>query len=243
MDKDLFGLVLTSVSTLLMAFTFFMQMGQFRHTQKDSFRTRFEGTFFNMLSIFYNVRSETNKSIQQSSLLNSESLKDFYDSFKDEYKHEVETNKSFKEAVALLHKSDILPTQYETSLNDLGAFFDSYTKKQGCNAGFYFRYVHNLILFVIEHWKNSEKDIHTYLNFIQAQISDEELALLFYDSISKKGEDKSHRHTFKENLDAYSFLENITDNILLDRCHYKLFPHTVFRFLNEDERKEVRGKR
>lgn len=240
MDKDWVGLLLTFVSTLLMVITFFMQMRQFCKTQKDSFRTRFEGTFFNMLSIFYNVREETSKSIQQSSLLESTSLKDFYESLKNEYIHEMSTNKSFKESMENFHNLGIQPTQYDTSLNDLGAFYDRYIKKQGCNAGFYFRYVHNLVRFVIEHWKDSHKDIHTYLNFIQAQMSDEELALILYDSISKKGEDKRHHHTFKENLDTYSFLENITENALLDRDHYKLFPHTLFRFLNEDERKKVK---
>ena len=79
-----------------------------------------------------------------------------------------------------------------------------------------------------------------YLNFIQAQMSDEELALVFYDSISNKGLDKNRQYTFKNNLDEYSFLENIPESTLLRRCHYKIFPKTIFCFLNEDERKKIR---
>lgn len=233
------GIGLTFVSTLLMFSTFRMQRKQFEETQKDSYRTRFEGTFFNMLSMFYNVRAESDKSILNSSCLNSSNLRDFYYGFCELYKNKIETDSSFSESMSVLRKSDILPTQFETALVDLGNVYDEYIQKQHCNVGFYFRYVHNLIAFVIRHWEDSYADTHAYLNFIQAQMSDEELALLFYDSISKKGEDKNHGHTFRENLDKYSFLENISDTMLLERCHYKLFPNTIFCFLNNDERKTV----
>ena len=93
---------------------------------------------------------------------------------------------------------------------------------------------------MIEHWKDSPQDIHKYLNFIQAQLSDEELALIFYDSISDLGLDKEHKHTFKENLDKNSFLENISSGVLLAKEHYKVFPRTRFRFLNADELKKVK---
>ena len=65
--------------------------------------------------------------------------------------------------------------------------YDEYVESQGCNAGFFFRYIHNLITFVIHQWGGEkQKDVAIgYLNFIQAQLTNEELALLFYDSISE----------------------------------------------------------
>lgn len=61
------------------------------------------------------------------------------------------------------------------------------------------------------------------------------------DCISNKGQDKKREYTFKENLDKYHFLENISEYTLLNRCHYKIFRKTVFRFLNDDERRGLQN--
>lgn len=70
-------------------------------------------------------------------------------------------------------------------------------------------------------------------------MSDEELGLLFYNSISNMGQDKNHQYRFKHYLDDNSFWENISEETLLSRAHYRLFPKTNFSFLNDDERKQV----
>ena len=231
------GIMLTFASTLLLYLTFNTQQKQFKDTQKDAFRTRFEGTFFNMLSMYYNVRSEADKQIALASNCSSKNISDFYAEFKAYYRQRLSQNSDFADAMSQLDKDKILETQYKTAIFDLGELYDQYITYQGCNAGFYFRYIHNLILFVLNHWRGNDKEIHLYLNFIQAQMSDDELALVFYDSISNKGQDKRHQYTFKNNLDEYSFLENISESTLMNRNHYKLFPKTLFGFLNDDERK------
>lgn len=233
------GIVLTLVSTLFLFLTFNSQQKQNKEMNDDAFRARFEGTFFNMLAMYYNVRTEADKQISRTSNLKSKNLNEFYHEFMSFYKVLLSKNKEYSEAMKLLEKNNILKTEKETAIYDLGNIYDLYIQQQGCSAGFYFRYVHNLISFVLNHWNEKKRDIHTYLNFIQAQMSDEELALVFYDSISNKGQDKNRKYTFKENLDKYSFLENISEDTLIQRCHYKIFPKTVFRFLNDDERKAV----
>lgn len=233
------GIILAFVSTLFLFLTFNMQQDQNEDSKNDAFRTRFEGTFFNMLSMYYNVRSEADRQIELSSSDKMENMKGFYKGFKEFYNREVITNQSFAEEMNALAEDSICESQYRTAMYDLGNLYDQYVEYQGCNAGFYFRYVHNLITFVLNHWKGKDEEIHIYLNFIQAQMSDEELALVFYDCFSNKGLDKHRQYTFKHNLDKYSFLENLSESILLDRCHYKIFPNTVFRFLNDDEREKV----
>ena len=234
------GILLTFISTLFMFLTFNFQQRQFKETKDDAFRTRFEGTFFNMISMFYNVRTEADRQIAYSKKDEKANLKSFYISLKKKYEEKIKADPDFAHAMNDMEKENVLSTEIQTALYDLGAFYDKYVQEQKCNAGFYFRFVHNLVTFVLLHWKDSPKDIHMYLNFIQAQMSDEELALVFYDSISNKGLDKNRRHTFKNNLDKYSFLENIPESTLLRRCHYKIFPKTIFCFLNEDERKKIR---
>lgn len=234
------GILLTFISTLFMFLTFNFQQRQFKETKDDAFRTRFEGTFFNMISMLYNVRTEADRQIAYSTKDEKANLKSFYISLKKKYEDQIKADPDFAHAMNDMEKENVLSTEIQTALYDLGDFYDKYVQEQKCNAGFYFRFVHNLVTFVLLHWKGSPKDIHMYLNFIQAQMSDEELALVFYDSISNKGLDKNRRYTFKNNLDEYSFLENIPESILLRRCHYKIFPKTIFCFLNEDERKIIR---
>lgn len=237
------GIVLAFVSTIFLFLTFNAQQKQSKEAKDDAFRTRFEGTFFNMLSMYYNVRSEGDKQICQFSKSGSKNMSEFYVRFKDYYLETIGSNNDFAMAMNALDENDILETKYKTALHDLGNLYDEYVKEQGCNAGFYFRYVHNLISFVIKHWEGRKDDIHTYLNFIQSEMSDEELGLLFYNSISNMGQDKNHQYRFKQYLDDNSFLENISEQTLLSRTHYKLFPKTNFSFLNDDERKIVKNNR
>lgn len=233
------GIILTFVSTLFLFLTFSAQQQQNKEAKEDALRARFEGTFFNMLSMYYNVKAEGDKQIGQFSECSAKNMSEFYGKFKEYYRNTLSNNKDFASAMKALEGKDIQETKYKTALYDLGNLYDEYVEKQGCNVGFYFRYVHNLVSFVLKHWEGKKEDIHTYLNFIQAEMSDEELGLLFYDSISNKGQDKNHKYRFKQNLDDNSFLENISEQTLLSRTHYKLFPKTNFRFLNDDERKLV----
>lgn len=234
------GILLSFVSTLFLFLSFNSQHKQFEETHKDNYRARFEGTFFNMLAMYYSVRNEGDKQVSQFSKSKSKSLKEFYIQFKSYYTDALNKEKSLKNSMSSLERKDIQISELDTAKYDLGNLFDSYIKEQRCNPGFYFRYIHNLITFVIEHWKYSSNDIHKYLNFIQAQMADEELGLIFYDSMSNQGQDKKHEYTFKQNLDNYSFLENIPESTLIMRNHYKFFPKTMFIFLNEDERERQR---
>ena len=233
------GIILTFVSTMFLFITFKAQQKQSKETKDDADRTRFEGTFFNLLSMYYNVRAEGDKQISQFSKCGSNNMSEFYVKFKEYYSEALNSNNDFSSAMKALEEKDIQETKFQTALYDLN-LYDEYVKKQGCNAGFYFRYVHNMVSFVLNHWNGKLDEIHTYLNFIQAEMSDEELGLLFYDSISNKGQDKNHQYRFKQNLDDNSFLENISEQTLLSRTHYKLFPKTNFRFLNDDERKLIK---
>lgn len=233
------GVFLTLVSTLFMFVTFALQRKQFAASQEDAYRTRFEGTFFNILSMLYNVRTEVNRQINASTRIHCSDIGSFYYGLKNYYQTCLKNDKDFSHSMNLLKQENKSATESKTIELDLGKFYDNYVREQGCNVGFYFRFIHNLVSFVIEHWKDSPQDIHKYLNFIQAQLSDEELALIFYDSISNLGLDKRKQYTFKQNLDENSFLENISPEVLLAREHYKVFPRTKFRFLNADELKKV----
>lgn len=54
------GISLSFISTFLLVLTFKSQQKQFELSQDEAYRTRFEGTFFNILSTLYSVRDEVN---------------------------------------------------------------------------------------------------------------------------------------------------------------------------------------
>lgn len=102
------GVVLTFISTIFLFLTFKFQQSQYKETKDDAFRARFEGTFFNMLSMYYNVRGEADKQILQSSKIGSKNLKEFYQGYQAFYKKEMLVSHDFADAMKLLEKDDIL---------------------------------------------------------------------------------------------------------------------------------------
>ena len=234
------GVFLSFASTLFLFVTFNEQRKQFNESKIDASKDRFESTFFNLLSMLYQVRENANNEISVCTDEKMQSLKEYYDGFKNYFFDQKETLE-YKEIAEYLQQKEINTVEFEKTNDYLGGLYEKYIKEKRCNIGYYYRYIFNMINFVIGQWKETayEKEyIHKYLNFIQAQMSNEELALIFYDVISHNGLDKNYTHQFKDKIDEYGFLENIDSETLLDRKHHILFPVTKFRFLNRDEKNE-----
>lgn len=232
------GVCLSFASTIFLFATFIEQRKQFNESKLDANKDRFESTFFNLLSMLYQVRENANKEISICTEGKMKSLKEYYDGFK-EYFFELKEYPEYKEITEYLQQKNINTVEFEKINDYLGDVYEKYIKEKRCNISYYYRYIFNMINFVIGQWKGTEYDkeyIHKYLNFIQAQMSNEELALIFYDVISHYGLDKNYTHQFKDNIDEHSFLENIDADTLLDRRHHIIFPQTEFKFLNRDEK-------
>lgn len=229
------GICLSFASTLFLFVTFREQRKQFDENKFDTNKERFENTFFNLLSMFYQVRETVNKDISICTNGQMKSIKEFYDGFKDKYLQQNNSEGS-REIAEYLNKKNINTVELEKINEYLRNLYESYIQEKMCSIGYYYRYVFNMINFVIDQWKGSEEDISKYLNFIQAQMSNEELALIFYDVISHYGLDKNYTYKFKDKIDEYGFLENIAPRVLLDRSHHIVFSKTKFKFLNRDEK-------
>jgi Putative phage abortive infection protein len=116
--------------------------------------------------------------------------------------------------------------------------------------GYYFRFVHNIILFVVDASivpKGSSKskldlgDGQRYLFLLQAQLSNDELALLFYYALSSKSYSLKEEPELFRWPEKYNLLMDLDETSLLRRGHLRFYPQTVFRFLSVDERKEKRA--
>lgn len=232
------GVFLSFAATLFMFVTFREQRKQFQENKTDVKKDRFENTFFNLLSMLYQVRASADKEIYQRSKGKMQSIIDFYNNLKSTYSKNAETQEQ-KEINEYLQKRKPNKVEREKIEQYLSDFYYEYTQNIKFNIGYYYRYLFNIINFVIDQWENSpnsDETIHKYLNFIQAQMSNEELALIFYDAISPYGLDTNHYHKFKEEIDKYGFLENIGESTLLDRNHHIIYTNTLFKFLNRDEK-------
>jgi hypothetical protein len=93
--------------------------------------------------------------------------------------------------------------------------------------GHYYRFLYRFVLFVKSH--GAEADF--YMNLLRAQLSDQELLLLFYNALSPSGA------AFKPLIEEWALLDNMPVIKLLEREHYNLFEYTAF---SSDAARELR---
>jgi hypothetical protein len=83
--------------------------------------------------------------------------------------------------------------------------------------GHYFRNLYRIVKFVDEFDRLSFKEKKTYIGIIKAQLSSDELVLLFYNSLSTQGT------KFLPLIRKYNLLDNLNQQSLILASHYKVF--------------------
>lgn len=222
------GVLLTFLSFLLMLKTFKLQREQFDRQMEQNRQASFETTYFNLLSSLTDVRKDAlaffakTKDAEKNNV-HPFSFADWHESLKDAFKS--------KEVSV---PDDATDSQVEAEEGEVAEIYEEFVDANGY-TGFYFRFIHNTIKFVINYWEEYET-IRKYTDLLCAKLSDEELAILFYNAISKYGRDQNEDLHFKKELDFYQFFENLNKDYLIDRSHFRFYPHTDFKFLYRDER-------
>ena len=105
------------------------------------------------------------------------------------------------------------------------AYLDVYQHIQQ-DVGHYFRSVYNIVKFV--HYSPVD-DKHFYTNIVRAQLSNNELIVLFYNCITPLGRDK-----FKPLVEEYALLKHLPGNLLIDETHLKWYEPAAFGRLITD---------
>lgn len=219
------GVFFAFVSFLLMWRTISIQRKQFREQDNLQRQASFETTFFNLLNSLDDVRANA-ISILSHSDNKTQSMGECYKKMRDCFKA--------SDSVILVQCSDV-ESQIEATEGKVAEIYESFVEKQGY-AGFYFRYIYNVIRFTLDYWKDYSM-CRKYIDQLCARLSDEELSLIFYNALSKYGLDQNERLRFKDLLDTYQVFENLNMEYLVDRSHFRFYPHTDFKFLTRDERK------
>ncbi len=205
----------------------------------------------NMEGVF-TMPNEPEKRIFKGRAYLRRALEQFHEMHFANFRYEYdETNGFFIEfnnATELLNPNATLPepTGKTKTLQALKEIVDEEFQKffleQNSSLGHYFRYVYNIIKFVkATEWKANEDPIGNfsftqlevvkYLEILQAQLSNDELGLIFYDAISRHGKNKVGQDIFWQWLDEHGILENLVKENLLDESHVKFYPKTVFKFI------------
>lgn len=225
------GVLLTLVSSLFMFVTFRTQRRQFEQQFTTDRYNRFENTFFNLMTMFYDVRKATNKDMEHNTTLPVDNIDDYARRYLDECKN----NEAILMVSKRLEESNVTEAELRNLIAAVGETFERYSKDSYNPMSYYFRCLFNLINYVREFWGDNEIETRKYLKFIQAQMADSELSLLVYNCISLQAKDSNHYATFHTRVDHYDLLQNIDHRWLIDRRHHLFYPSTHFRFLKETE--------
>ena len=233
------GILFTLTATFFLFVSMAEQRQQMYEARQDNERSRYESTYFNMLAMLDNVMKSVDKNIKMSNSRKIESINEYYLQIKEEYERSKKANSEISNLIQELSGKDSCSIRVQKLKESTADIFEQAVKELNCNVGYFYRYIYNTIMYVEETEIVDDVKKKQYLNILKAQLSDEALALIMYDAISKFGQNKDGFNKFRDVLDRLNFLENIQESVLLERCHYRFYPRTVFRFLNADETKRV----
>lgn len=220
---EFIGGIMSITAVALIYMTYNAQKSELDETRKVMRKQAFEMTFFNMLNELNGIIELMFGRINGKKASKRNYMYEVFNKYKELCLDEMSRVNKNNEAGRIIYNS-IPSKHYENFI---------YTDHQQ-NLSHYFRYVYNVIKFIKAHAEeNSEiiKDDY-YVDLVQARISNSEMGLLFYNSISDHAKTSDGAHRFQKWLDHYGFFENIDPNFLVERDHAeKFYPNTRFKFL------------
>lgn len=235
------GLSWSIIGVFLLYLTLHYQRVDFKDSEKTNNKQRFETTFFNMLSMLNQIRDSMTRAIANKQQVSGYMyIEHCINDLKRGYTNIKKSSQAINDIENQVSNNEIVNSvDIEILRDEVKKVYEEFYSRNHAYIGHYFRYIYHIVEFVITEREKSG-DIELYLKIVQAQLSDNELSLLFYNCLSKYAEKKDNREPrFYNNLDKYGFLENVDSDSLLSRNHHILYPQTNFKFLNSDE-KEMR---
>lgn len=213
------GTLLTLISIIYIYKTYKSQLGIAAQQQKLLELQQFETTFFNLLN-------------NQRSILMTSSGR-FYDMTKIPYDKIIYKNYQFIKKV--VEELKLRMSDFEYDLEYLSAdniehiterindYYDNVYKVHCIELGHYFRHLYHLLRYIQDSKIINPKK---YSDIVQAQMSNDELFLIFYNAVSKYGNAKT-----LPLLESFSFLENVRyDEFSYFKKHQELnYPKTNFK--------------
>lgn len=221
---DYFGGVANPLLTFLtftgLLITIILQQTELRETRKELKRSadalsaqnesrkkqNFESTFFQMLTIHNTI-------VNSIDLVNDNGIRThgrdcfsvFYKRLATKYKEKELSNNNINANKLFLRDS-------------LTAAYEDFWGRHQSELGHYYRYLYNIFRFI----KDEGQEAGPYIRLMRAQLSDQELVMLFYNCITKNG------GNFTPLVVEFSLLNNMPKTKALDQAHLKILPEKAF---------------
>lgn len=186
-------------------------------------RQRFEGTFFQLLSLHQEIVKSID--LYNSDTKHSMSGRDCFSVFYERFKKQFNTTLYY-----LINPSEKTPglaldiynlpsdkvKEFQPKIETINSAYLEFYDKNQAEIGHYFRSLYNIAKFI--HTSDIE-DKRLYSNLLRAQLSVNEMALIFYNCLSDLGCEK-----FKPLIEEYALLKGIPLKLLINglehRKHY-----------------------
>jgi hypothetical protein len=164
-----------------------------------------ETAFFNLLTGIRNLVINTKGSVtvKNSSIISGLQGNDYFYAANLELQSRIATVLSKmieNDAIDLSPKTINNSKDYQNKAKEI---YDSFYKQHVKELGHYFRFTYNVINFVHNNKNISKEKKQEYINFIQAQMNNSELQLIYFNAIGQYGQ-KYHYL-----IEEYNFLENL----------------------------------
>lgn len=111
-------------------------------------------------------------------------------------------------------------TDSDNSLDEINQNYLRFYTKHESEIGHYFRNLYHIIKFIKTSGIENPKQ---YTNFVRAQLSSHELALLFYNCLAITGINK-----FKPLVEEFSLLKNMPQYLVMDTMHLHLYESNAY---------------
>ena len=185
--------------------------GQKKQLQKQNF----ESSFFQLLGQHNeNVKSMVIRRGIEGEYFGRECFGYMFKEFKDNY----DRYKGAEEQFWTKWQSD--DDAKQLMLDWINDRYEQFFAEYEPHVGYYFRHLYNVIKFVQQSDFPKKERKKLYTNFIRAQLSNDELRLLFYNCLSKRGT------KFKKFVEKYALLEDVSS--LINEEHRGLYKKSAF---------------
>ncbi len=202
-----------------------VQREELELTREEIKKQSFEGTFFQMLRLHNDILNSIDLQWSDDSGTRTKSGRDCFVSFfkrlREEYKSVfVKSNK----IDGPLPYNVLFEAQINKKSNEAEIIESAYRyfwAEHKVELGHYFRYLFNVFKFV----KDSDiEDKEKYTGIVKAQLSDQELALLFYNCLTEHGRDN-----FYPMVNDYHLIDNMPSSLLFNKYHVGFYEKRAYK--------------
>lgn len=222
----------------------------FNEQQKLIKKQQFESTFFNMINVYHELKNSSQdiflingeKKECKGTIFFKEVISSIKKWHKDpNFQKSIERRKDIPEIIEYLEKKrsqqlidanhympfyefyiGVIENIDSRSKEFYVAIYEYYFSIYQAQLSHFFRFIYNIINFTLEE-RSKAGDQQRYINLIQAQMSNYELGLLFYNALSKHGISTKGESKLYKWLDEYNFFQNIDPEVLVNRNNHKFY--------------------